>query len=268
MAELFKEKKVSTKTLKDILEEDEHSQVSPRLIRGILENAEAYGLKGLGDLERKDFHTASFFESLDGYQIVESGTGSVSLYGNGQNVQLQTGGTTGGYGEIKKRITYEPIQFSWDKNRMFHTRINLYDVSQMKAWIGTGYSGSPNLDASLEWIGYVIEDKKLYARVHDGNGNATQIEIHDLDSGWNWPDAILDLKIRLIAGNRAEFDWWCNEEDILGYYRAEAEDVDIIRTNLPTGDSLASYMFIAKIENKEDNDKQLKFSYWDIWQQS
>jgi len=276
MKELFKKEIIKTKTMRDIIKQKENASVASRFISAQLDKPKVHGLIAIGDIEREDFYASTMFESIDGYQTISDGTGSVSLFGNGQYINMTTGATSGSYAQLDKTINFTPIEFTWDRDRYLHIKAYFSDVSNMVAWIGIGYAGCctgvPN--TGNEWIGFVVEDKKLYVRTCDGNGNETKIEVRDLNAYnedeilFPWPEATLDLEVKLVAGKWATFEWYDTGYNVLGYVREAGGGVLTVDTTIPSGSGGATTIFNSFIRNKNDEDKVLKYSYFSFWQQS
>lgn len=208
------------------------------------------GLVGAGGitLPWNDLYLNCLCESLDGFEQVVTGSGSITIGLNGY--YLQTGATADSYATIKKRLRTLHPPLSWDKNAQiafaFWYRTTTSNTGLL--WLIRGFTGV------AAHFGFYIENGILYGTVHNGT---TQTKVLLVDRGdLNW-DHRYTAKAKYYAGIKVEF--YLN--DVLMDTITETGDI------MPTGDDSTAYPVNIYIKNPGVAQfKETQINLWSLWQ--
>lgn len=201
-------------------------------------------IKLAGSFERTDFHWITFFESLDGIYQATGADGAVTL--NTGYVELSTGALEFGNANIVEEISVSDI-FSWDKRRKIRIRVYFSANTNQGISIATGLAENLPMQKTLRFI---ITDNAAYAYVSDGNAY-TQINL----STWIGDGLPYDFEIRYFPAEKVEF-----------YINGVLKGT--ITTNLPSGNGDAGVLMYIRIGNSAAENKFIRFSYFDFWQEA
>jgi len=189
------------------------------------------------------YHT--HFESLDGLYASSSGSGGVASY-QGRYVRIYTGTTKGSHAELAKMVYYPAVPYTWDKQRVFVTRIYVSSISSVPGdvfFVVMGYRGS-----GYRKVGFKAEgngsNMTLYGIVGDGSADAT-VSLRTISSGEQ-----LKLMAVLYPGQKAEF-----------YVNDTLEGT--LTTRIPSGSAYAYYLMDVMVWNPESsNSIEVRLSEW------
>jgi len=193
-----------------------------------------------GSVERNDFHWFTLFESIDGYATA----GTVNLTAG--YVSIITAATTNSVSELQKTLAYHSTEFTWDKKRKFRTNINFQDDTLQTIYIVAG--GGQN--ATDKKIGFFVLNGDLYGVTADGAYGHT-----------------LDIGVAITAGNTYVLETVFYPGDRCEFY-VNGAFKGMIESNLPSGTGAKEDWFLdVYVKTGEDATKEVRLSYWDLWQQ-
>lgn len=195
-----------------------------------------------GSFDRYDFHWFCLFESLSGLSQLLSGTGAISL--SGAYAQLATGATQYSYASLYKALDISNV-FSWDKKRKFRTRV--YFSANTDQLLYFAFGNTQSIDAT-KYIGFKVDNGDVYAGVCDGND-----------------ETLSDTGVNISAGSSYDFEIIFTPGVDAKFYINDTL-VATITTNLPTGVTDANFLMTTFLRTMASVDKQVRFSYWDVWQ--
>lgn len=207
------------------------------------------GLTGAGgiSLPFDDLFWTTWFESLDGFHQVLSGTGAISL--TTSYVELATGATAGSSARLDKHTDYPVPVLSWDKSQQLKTKMWLRsnDSNICDCWIQRG-----NVGVS-QHIGFKVTAGKLYGTIGDSS-NETVLEIETLGVSNYMVER--ELIAKFIPGVECRF-------------YVDGVDKGAISTNLPSGVYSGDYLMYSKLENPGVAEtKYLLLSIFQFWQEA
>jgi len=201
------------------------------------------GWKYIGSKERilsDDKYYHGWFESIDGYTQLVSGTGNVALESGAVN--LSTGETSSSYAKMYKEILYPTgSSFTWDKDRIFRVGISINSNTSVSAYIIAGEYPAQNA------IGFRIVNDIIYGFTSN-TAAKTEVTLLTFDTSGSW-----ELEVRYTQ-NKAEFY-------VNGVYKGQST------TNLPTGTDYASTVLNARVENLDAVYRELDIGEWEFWQE-
>lgn len=193
-----------------------------------------------------DFYFNTWFEAVDGYEVIAYYGGGAVIDSAGLHV---TGsGSTGQSVTIRKEITYSTPALSWDKKRELKTTLRFRFNQGEEGYCLVGLGGIE----SQYFVGWVVEAGVLYGVV-TGDLGPTRAQLEVL--GVDWFDETRRLKIVYNPPSYVQF--YVN--DVL---------VATITTGLPTGDSEAGKILHFRIvPGTPAWNIELFCSLWSVWQE-
>jgi len=223
---------------------------NPQTKKAIEEATDSYLKDKIFDLNWENyFYYQSFFESLDGWNLIDTGSSSVSRLG----VALQTGTTINNESSIDKEPVYQNV-LSFDEESIFSSAFFVTSVSQTEGFIGIG---EVNNGATGSHYGFFIDDDKLYGSCADGTTQTT-LELFTIST--NHPtsvDPIYFVEARFFPGEKIEFYVKVN-------YDSEFVLQGTISTNIPTG---AMFEWLgARVKTTDTNASELRFGHMEYVQ--
>lgn len=167
------------------------------------------------------------FESLDGVGQVKTGSSSISVSSSG--LLVSTGGTINSEAKAYKNPQYDFPAFSWAKYRKFKTKAVFSQASggnhQSYIWTGDPFNS--------KGFGLKVAGNKIQG----GSGNGSSLTLTDLEI---IPAGAFNI-VRLLEaiftpGSKVEFF---------------IDDIKVgeLTTNLPTGTSLATFLYYLAVKN-------------------
>lgn len=195
-----------------------------------------------GSFDREDFHWFCLFESLSGLSQLVNGTGAISL--TGSYSQLATGATQYSYASLYKFLNISNV-FSWDKKRKFRTRVYFSANTNQLLYFAFGNTQSI---PDTKFVGFKINNGDIYAAVCDGDSETTDDTDVNVSAGSSY-----DFEIVFTPGVDAKF-------------YIDGVLVSTITTGLPSGTTDANMLMTTFLRTTAAADKQVRFSYWDVWQ--
>lgn len=207
------------------------------------------GLEGAGGitLPFDDLFWETWFESLDGWNQIVSGTGEITL--DEDYVELGTGLTPHSSVRIDKLTGYPTPALSYSKKQQLKTKIWLRSkISKIcDAWI---VRGNPGI---VPHFGFIVSGGKLYGTVGNNSVNTT-LELETLGAA----DYIIERK--LVASFKPGVE--CR-------FFVDGNDLGAISTNLPSGPTGNNYLMYLKLENPGvAEQKYLFMSMYQFWQEA
>ncbi len=187
------------------------------------------------------FYWHTLFESLDGFDLVVTDTGAITL--THEYLDFTTGTTSGSYARLRKCPAYEITDLTWDKNRRIKTRAWLDKRTSRELWILTGeYS-------TYRHIGFKVIDNTLYGTVADGS-TENELEIQEIT------DIITPvLEAVLTAGSQVEFF-------------VDGVSKGTLSANIPTGTQNSECLIRIVFTNTAAEDKWFRISEWRFLQEA
>lgn len=195
-----------------------------------------------GSFDRYDFHWFCLFESLTGLSQILNGTGAITL--TGSYAQLATGATQYSYLSLYKVLDISNV-FSWDRKRKFRTRV--YFSANTSQLLYFAFGNTQNIDLT-RYIGFKIDNGDIYAGVCNGSD-----------------ETLTDTGVNVSAGSSYDFEIIFTPGVDAKFYINDTL-VATITTNLPSGATDANYLMTTFLRTMAAADKQVRFSYWDVWQ--
>lgn len=210
--------------------------------------AEVVGDSIIDIVWNKMFHFFTFFESLDGWSLSDSSSGSVSgAFAGG--VQLRTDASGGTETFIIKNPSYQNV-LTFDRPSRFRTAFYVAsgagavggeEADNELAYIGhgNGYTASAGgLDPQTSQYGFVAIDNILYGITGDGKSMTKTI----LKKNFNYYD-LYEVEARYFPGERVDF-YVSDPVPTLGVIPSEfkAKFITSITTTLPNKKEVPSLM--------------------------
>ena len=190
----------------------------------------------VGNVERNDFHWLTFFESLDGFQVI--GTTITSSY-----VEIETAATTNADAYILKNPQYNFDILSWAKDRKVRTNVRFDDNTAQEVYILTGQPGA------LAHIGFKVHNSIFNGTVANGTTEST-----------------VSLGANISAGDTYSLEYRFTSGEKVVFY-VDGVEAGTITTNLPSGPGNYSDRLIQTyVKTTENVAKSIKLSFWDFWQ--
>ena len=194
-----------------------------------------------GNLERKDIHWLTYFESKDGFEAVIDNDGYVTVWGG--HIKIGSGTISGNETYFRKYHDYGAVIMTWNKNRTIKTKVYFASNTNQTIWITSGEDGvGPH-------IGFKVLNDVLYGTVEDTIAEST-LNCGNISAGTAY-----ELKIVFETGSKATF-------------YVDGVDKGNITTNLPSGIQSSGYLIWLSIKTGEAVAKEIRLSYWDFWQAS
>lgn len=179
------------------------------------------------------------FESLDGFQVIAGGTGSVTQYE--LKITLSSGATWGGKGFIRKHFNLPTEAYSWDKKRTFRARVNASISPDSGPWVLIGIGDPMAYEKGIAF--YFFEDK-ICGLSCDGSDLETLDLVTGIGPGYVFEG---DLKFIHSPGENVKFY-------IDGILKGTAT------LYIPAGADDEPTIFQAHAENGGDTQHVLEFS--------
>lgn len=143
------------------------------------------------------FNLETFFESLDGWTVTPSGSGTISF--DSALLTIDSVATAFSGGTLRKYVYYPIDSMSWSKNRTLEIagRVEYGNEAGATLYLVMGYN-----PLTGHGIGFFFTDTKIIGRM----GNASAYSSVDLLTGLSKPwSQDLKLKIVFTSPNKAEF---------------------------------------------------------------
>ena len=187
---------------------------------------------------KKTIHFITFFESIDGYSKTTSG-GTITLDGN--QIQMQSGATSGNYALLEKGPTYQGLlTFSQDSN--MRTTITVDQTTNQTAYILMGA-----LNAGYGGYGFKIVDDKIYGVANNGTSETTVLLQTISTSNYT-------LEARYVVGKSVVF-------------LINNVEKGVVNATLPSQASVANpNLLTIKITTAANADKVMHFSFFEYMQ--
>jgi len=194
-----------------------------------------------------DLYITTVIESVDSWLVVSSPATHVSF--DTGRLMLKTDGNPGDYAQAR---LYKPdVQPppSWNKERLFRTRCELFALNKSDGLFQIGLAGY----ATGMMLGFKVQGGKLYA-VTSGVGGPTVQELEDF--GANGFDVTRSLECRFSPGAAATF----YVDSILKA---------TITATLPAGDEDADVFAYLRVDQGPLGPNNLLYTgYWMFWQEA
>lgn len=167
------------------------------------------------------FYYQTYFESLDGWNLIDTSAGSsiVSRLG----VHLATGASTNDISSIDKEPVYQNV-LSFDEESRFASSIFVTGVTNIEAFVGIGFV---NNGATGAHYGFFLSGSTLKGTCADGS---TQSTVDLLTISSNHPttiDPIYYVEARFYPGYKIEFFVSKDGGDLIQY--------GSLSSNIPSG---------------------------------
>lgn len=185
-------------------------------------------------VETGSFLFITHFESLDGWNQVTSGSGSVDL-GEFQ-VELSTGGTSSSEAQIRKRPAAEIASVDFDDPYQIRIGLNIIDSASDR----TDYYTAGRPSDGTQGFGFKVAGGDLEGVTHDGTTENTATLVSGLSTG------LKDLRAVLNPGSQVTF------------YVDETQQ-GTSQSNLPSGSSEARHTQFT-VENSTTADRRARIS--------
>lgn len=143
---------------------------------------------------RDYFHYFTYFESLDGWDLVDSSVGSSGI--DETAVTLATGSSTNDYSSIMKNQAYH-ASLQYDVPSRFRTAFQLGSVADVEfdVSVGVGQNGSV-----AKHYGFLVVNNVLMGTVGDGSAETTVTLIDGISAG-----ALYLVEARFLPGEKVVF---------------------------------------------------------------
>jgi len=179
------------------------------------------------------------FESLDGYQVIAGGSGSVSQ--SDLKVTISSGAVWGGKGFIRKHFDLPTEAYSWDKKRTFSVRVKASISPDPGPWV---FIGIEDPMAFAKGIAFYFFQDKICGISYDGS----DLETIDLVTGIG-PGYTFNGVLKFIH----------NPAENIKYY-IDAILKGTATLHIPAGVTDEPIIFQAHAENGADQEHILEFS--------
>lgn len=214
--------------------------------------------------------------SLDGYERIEQGSGSVVLDGDGGRIEQATGAELDSRASLHRRLGYDFGHLSFDHSGVVQTCLIAPDDTGQRARLVWG-------DPDGRAVGWRIRDDVLEGYVTDGDGVTTIPLREDFYAGdaWNltafynppsdvvyYVDDLATQRVDLTGGDSSLLVTAGADDgsEALLHEGRDARYGGTISTNLPSGDADAQTVMNVDIMNTVPENKRLLWSNWKQYQ--
>ena len=203
--------------------------------------AEWIEVKMKGSFARSDFHWATIFESIDGYDVSDPDYVEVGYTG----VRIKTSISANNYQSIQRQIFLNPA-ISWINSMKMRAGLQFVDNDNQNFWIGVGDCVSLLPNPTIRHIGFKVINDTIYGTVANGTTEST------LNCG-----TITELAKTVFS---FEYDGSAVEFFIDGVSKGS------ITTNIPSGSSNADVSLSSSLKVTSAGSYKVVFlSTYDYW---